>query len=128
MSDPTNPDEIINPIDLQKSAKLLSGASASEVRQALRSFNDNNIFGDAPTPIQQQATAPPLVDPLVPTSFSDVLPRSGANLDPGVPRQLPVSSNGNDDTNPPVTVTVTGVLNGVAASGEALFTADPTPL
>jgi hypothetical protein len=129
MSDPSDTKEILNPVDLQKSAKLLGGASASEVRAAMKAFNATNAFPSEP-PLFQAAQESPLIDPVVPRTFSDTFSLSGASLDPGVSTQLPVVANGNDGGGgtTPVDVVVTGILNGVAASGTALFTGTPTPL
>lgn len=109
-----------NPADFAKSAALVSGVSPEQLRQNLVQFNADIVAR------QLAAVVPPQEAPILPPPAQQSgyeLPMPSMPLDYGYAQPV--------DTPPPVdytVVVVTGVMNGVAASGNALYQDAPTPL
>lgn len=114
----------IDPTAFAKAAEQISGISPEQLRtglQALATF-DAQVRGQLP------AAPPETLTPQEPKDFGFVtdaalLPPAPLQLDTGPPEQPP---GGGAPVGQPQTVT--GVLNGVAASGMVPFTQGPTPL
>lgn len=110
----------LNPLDVQKALVTQYATSESQLRQSLKGFDSEVRARDAASPSPQQIPN----EPAFATSFGDTIQTSASTgaLDPGPPQPIPASSQ------PASWVTVTGVLNGVAAAGIAAFIDQPVPL
>jgi hypothetical protein len=118
----SNNEQFPNPADFQQSADLQAGVSPAQLRNVLRSYNASVETADALR--TRAAPVPPPQDPPVVFTESSV---QGSPLPlETIPQQAPGWGGPAPFAGDPATVT--GVLNGVAASGTISFLDGPTAL